>query len=143
MGGKGQSCHEGIDAAEGKACGMDSVIEGRYESEEDRHLVDDLISTKEGIGEREDDEGDGQGVKEHEHRNGCFDDGGKAEKSDQEGNESKDGDPFLEGKEGEETGEIFAAGSDEAYTGGEAGKKDNDAHHDISKRPKIMMSRTD
>ena len=111
---------------------MEAVIKGRDEGEEGGGAVDAAVAAVKGMGEGKDYQGDGEGIEEHEHRNGGFDNGGEAEEGDEEGNDGESRDPHGVGKGGNEAGEIFAAGGDEAYAGGEAGQEYDDPHDDTA-----------
>lgn len=138
-----KGCHEGVHGSQGEAGGVDAVVEGRDEGEEDGHAVDDLMSSEESIGESEDDKGNGQRIEEHENRDGSLNDGGKAEESNGEGCDGEGRYPHGIGHSRNEFMEIFRAGSDEAYAGGEAGEKDDDPHDETAIRSEVVEGRTD
>ena len=130
--GEGQGSHEAVQGSQGQAGGVNAVIEGRNEGEEGGHAVYGPVAAEEGMGEGEEHQGNGEGVKKHEHRNGGFDDGGEAEESNEEGSDGESGHPHGVGQGRNEAGEVLAAGGDEAYAGGEAGQEYDDPHDDAA-----------
>ena len=118
---------------------MEAVIKGRDEGEEGGGAVDAAVAAVEGMGEGKDYQGNGEGIKEHEHRNGGFDNGGEAEEGDEEGDDGEGRHPQGVGKGRNETGEIFSAGGNESHTGGEAGQEHDDTHDDAAIGAEVVM----
>ena len=139
---KGQGGHEGVQAAQGKACGVETVIEGGEEGEESGGAVYAAVAAVEGVGEREEHQGNGEGIEEHEHRNGCLNNGGEAEEGYKERNDREGRHPQGVGKGRNETGEIFSAGGNESHTGGEAGQEYDDTHDDAAIGAEVVMGGT-
>ena len=76
--------------------------------------------------EGEQNQGDGQRVEQHQHRDGEFDDGTQADVGEQAGDDGKERGEAEVGNARQDAVEIFGAGGDEADGCGEAGEENDD-----------------
>ena len=101
--------------------------------------VHDPVVTEESAAQRQQDQCDGQGIEEHQHRNGVFDDLRQAEVRDAEGEDREEDRPAPVGQgPGEHPGECVGAAGDQSDGGLEAGAGDGQRQHQLACGPQVV-----
>ena len=94
----------------------EQVVDGADERQDQGGDVDLPAVAKELAEEGQQDQGDGQGIEEHQHGHGVADDGAQAQVGKDEGHEAEhDGPDPVRGPLGEEADEGLAAAGDEGH----------------------------
>ena len=103
----------------------EQVVDGADECQDQGGDVDLPAVAKELAEEGQQDQGDGQGIEEHQHGHGVADDGAQAQVGKDEGHEAEhDGPDPVRGPLGEEADEGLATAGDEGHGGFQAGQGD-------------------